>query len=302
MISVLILTRNEEINLPACLASVRWSDDIVVLDSFSTDRTVEIAKASGARVIQRTFDNWAAHQNWANENIRFKNAWVYYSDADEIMMPELRDELLSVTQDMCRKQVAYRVRFKNIFMGKWIKHSSLYPTWVLRFFQPDKIRWEREVNPVPVVNGLIGRLTNHFEHYSFNKGISAWFDKHNRYSDGEALEAMKALRSPDVRERGSAVVNECDAVGHRPSVIVSGIDWRGLIAVRDPARRRKALKELAWRLPCRAGLVFVYLYFVRMGFLDGVAGWRYCRMRAMYEYMIDLKILELRRRKKGLPV
>src|SRR6185436_5695844 len=85
--SVLILTLNEEDNLPKCLASVSWCDDIVVLDSFSTDRTVEIARAAGARVIQRPFDNWAAHQNWALENIQFKHPWVYYSDADEIVTP-----------------------------------------------------------------------------------------------------------------------------------------------------------------------------------------------------------------------
>jgi hypothetical protein len=71
---------------------------------------------------------------------------------------------------------------------------------------------------------------------------------------------------------------------------------------RDPVVRRKGLKQLAYRLPCRPSLVFVYLYFVRTGFLDGVAGWRYCRMRAIYEYMIDLKIIELRRREKGLPM
>lgn len=277
MISVIILTLNEERNLPACLESVKWSDDIVVFDSFSTDRTVDIAKAAGARVVQRTFDNWSAHQNWANEHISFKHPWVYYSDADEVVTPELRDELMRVASDGQRTEVAYRVRFKNMFMGKWIKRASLYPTWVLRFFQPDKVRWEREVNPVPIVDGQAGRLLEHFEHRSFNNGLVAWFDKHNKYSEKEAREAVRAV--------GTGIV-----------------DWKGLFHLSDPTRRRKALKALAWRLPCRTGLVFGYLYVFRMGFLDGVAGWRYCRMRAIYEYMIDLKIVELRRREKGLPV
>src|SRR6476660_4600592 len=108
MISVLILTLNEEENLPACLESVKWSDDIVVLDSFSTDKTVEIARSAGARIVQRQFDNWAAHQNWALENISFKNSWVYYSDADEIVTPELRDELFAIARNPEEKRVAFR--------------------------------------------------------------------------------------------------------------------------------------------------------------------------------------------------
>lgn len=304
MISILILTLNEELNLPACLESVKWSDDIVVFDSFSTDRTMEIATAYGARVIQREFNNWAAHQNWANEHIDFKYPWVYYSDADEIVTPKLRDELLAVVSDRNRAEVAYRVRFKNMFMGKWIKRSSLYPTWVLRFFRPCKVRWEREVNPVPVVDGSVGKLKEHFEHHSFNNGLAAWFDKHNRYSDGEAREAMKALGSAKVLkcESANVVGSATNLLLNQPANLPPPLDWRGVVAMRDPARRRKTLKALAWHLPCRAGLVFVYLYFLRMGFLDGVAGWRYCRMRAIYEYMIDLKIIELRRRERGLPV
>src|SRR5437773_2549896 len=108
MISVLILTLNEEENLPACMESVKWSDDIVVLDSFSTDKTVEIARAAGARVMQRQFDNWAAHQNWALENIQFKNPWVYYSDADEIVTSGLRDELLAIARNPEENRAAFR--------------------------------------------------------------------------------------------------------------------------------------------------------------------------------------------------
>jgi len=274
MISVLILTYNEEINLPMCLESLKWSDDIVLFDSFSTDRTVEIAKEHGCRIVQRKFDNWSSHQNWAVQNIQFKHPWVYYSDADEVVTPELVEELRQIARDGHRDEVAYRLRFKNMFLGKWIKHSSLYPTWVLRFFKPANVRWERVVNPTPVVQGKEGRLREHFLHYTFRKGFYEWWRKHNSYSSGEASEAIKVL------------ANE------------QGIDWVGLFS-RVPARRREALKELSFRMPFRSRLIFLYLMFIRLGILDGPAGWTYCRMRAYYEFMIVAKISELKRKNRG---
>jgi glycosyltransferase involved in cell wall biosynthesis len=274
VISVLILTLNEEANLPRCLDSVRWSDDVVVFDSFSSDRTVEIARAAGARVVQRRFDNWAAHQNWALENISFKHPWVYYSDADERVPPELRDEMLAVVRDFKRREVAYRLRYKNYFMGRWIRHCGIYPTWILRLFRPGKVRWERLVNPVALVDGPEGRLQAHFEHYSFNKGLNAWFEKHNRYSQQEAEESLKSL------------ANGQWSLQHLLS--------------RDAVARRRALKELSFRLPCRPLLRFAYMYFLRWGFLDGLPGYHYCRLLAIYEYMIVLKMKEIQRRERGL--
>src|SRR4030042_4053472 len=274
-ISILILTLNEELNLPDCLESVSWSDDIVVVDSFSSDRTVEIAKAAGARIVQRKFDNWSAHQNWAVENIEFRYPWVYYSDADEIMPSELRDEILKVISEKDRPGVAYRVRFKNMFMDCWIKRSSLYPTWVLRLFRPECVRWERLVNPIPIIDGKEGKLQSHFQHYSFNKGMTEWIHKHNLYSQKEASELIKAINS--------------------------SIDWKGLLS-KDPTLRRKSLKQFAYRMPLRPFLVFCFFYFFRLGFLDGLPGLTYCRLRSIYEYMIDLKVKELRRREKGLAV
>jgi glycosyltransferase involved in cell wall biosynthesis len=277
MISILILTLNEEVNLPACLESVKWSDDIVVLDSFSSDKTVEIAKSFGARVIQRKFDNWASHQNWAMENISFRHNWVYYSDADEVVTPELRDEMLSVTSDINAAPVAYRIRYKNYFCGKWIRHCGIYPVWVLRLFRHDKVRWERLVNPVAIVNGMEGRLKHHFHHYSFNKGLNAWFDKHNKYSSQEAEESLKSIRN-------------------------QGIDWSGLFDFGNHSRRRSVLKEISFRLPFRPILRFLYMYFFRLGFLDRWAGFHYCCLLSIYEYMIVFKMEEIRRREKGLAI
>jgi glycosyltransferase involved in cell wall biosynthesis len=275
-VSVLILTLNEEQNLPRCLESVHWSDDVVVLDSLSDDRTVEIARAHGARVVQRRFDNERDHRMFSVRNIQFKHPWVYNPDADEVTPPELRDEILSVVNAPNRAEVAYRVRFKTLFMGRWIKHCSLYPTWVVRLFRPEKISFERATNLRYVIDGPVGRLQNHFHHYTFNKGFDAWIEKHNRYSGHEAAESLKSLRN-------------------------GGVTWRNLLSG-DPVARRSALKELSFRVPCRPSLRFIYMYVLRRGFLDGRAGLTYCRLLAFYEYMIVLKMKEIRRREAGLPV
>ena len=276
MVSILVLTLNEEKNLAACLSAVSWSNDIVVLDSYSTDSTLDIAKAFGARVFQRKLDDWASHQNWANENISFKYAWVYYTDADEIVTPELRDEILRVTSAEITNKVAYRLRYKNYFFGKWIRHCGIYPVWVMRLFKPAKVRWQRLVNPVPVIDGEIGTLQAHFHHFSFNNGLNAWFAKHNEYSYQEAIESIKNLRN-------------------------GKIDWAGLLSL-ESARSRRALKELSFRLPFRPALRFLYMYVIRAGFLDGVAGFHYCVLLTYYEYMIVLKIEEIRRRDNALPI
>jgi glycosyltransferase involved in cell wall biosynthesis len=273
MISVLILTLNEETNLPACLKSVAWSDDIVVFDSFSSDRTVEIAKAAGARIIQRKFDNERDHRT-ASLQIGFKHPWVYNPDADEIAPPDLRDEMLRVVADPSRSEVAYRVRFKALFLGRWVRHCSLYPTWVIRLFRPEKVSFERLTNLRYVIDGLEGRLQGHFEHHSFNNGFEAWIEKHNRYSTHEAEESLRSLAE-------------------------KRLDWGGLFST-ETVRRRRAIKEFSFRLPFRPTLRFFYMYFLRMGFLDGCAGFTYCRLLAIYEYMIVLKMRELERKRKGL--
>jgi glycosyltransferase involved in cell wall biosynthesis len=272
MISVLILTYNEEMNLPSCLESVSWSDDIVVFDSFSTDRTVEIAKSYGARVVQRAWDN-ERNQRAESLKVGFKYQWVYNPDADEVTPPRLRDEMLKVVSDPRRGEVAYRVRFRLMFMGKWIKNSSLYPTWVVRLFQPAKLSFQRDINLRYVIDGPQGQLKSHFDHYSFGKGITSWWSKHNTYSSLEAREAIKALSSG------------------KP-------DWWGLFS-KENVRRRAALKDLSFRIPLRSFWIFLYLLVVRRGVLDGPPGWAYCRMRADYEFMIEAKIKELQRQQRG---
>ena len=271
-ISVLILTLNEELNLAACLKSVSWSDDIVVFDSFSSDRTAEIAKAAGARVLQRRFDNWSAHQNWAVKNIEFKYPWAFYLDADERCDETLVKELQTI--DTKAEYSAYQVRRKDYFMGRWLRRAQLYPTWITRIYRPEKIRYERLVNPVAIVDGQIGRFSGHLIHYPFSHGIRHWYARHNNYSDMEALDLVK-----EIVEKTTV----WDIFG-------------------NSRNRRRAFKRIAYKLPYRPVLMYLYLLFVRRAFLDGMPGIRYAGMRATYEYMIDLKVKELRRRAKGLAV
>lgn len=274
-VSVLILTLNEEINLQECLRTVSWCDDVVVLDSMSTDRTCEIALTSGARIVRRPFDNWSSHQNWAVSNIDFQHPWVLYLDADERCTEKLRDEILAAATSSSG-QSAYRIRRKDFFMGRWLRHAQLYPTWLVRLFRPERIRYERLVNPVAVVDGEIGSLQGHIHHFPFSHGVSHWVARHNKYSD---MEAIEALRSDD-----SASTPLRQAFSTEPNI------------------RRRALKDIFTRLPARPLLKFLYYYFVRRGFLDGRAGFTYSTLQAFYEYLISCKRTELQRRQQGLPV
>jgi glycosyltransferase involved in cell wall biosynthesis len=270
VISVLILTLNEELNLPECLASVAWSDDVVVLDSLSTDRTAAFATAAGARVVLRRFDNYANQRNHALREVTFRHAWVYMADADERVPSNLRDEMLARVATAGPDVAAFRLRRKDMFMGRWLRRSTGYPTWATRLIRAGRVHVEREINEEVVVDGRVDYLDQHFLHYPFNRGLAHWIERHNRYSTMEAERLLVEREAP--------------------------IDWPGL-ASRDPARRRKTLKRVAYRLPGRPFLAFCYLYLVRLGLLDGAAGWHYCRLRAVYEYMIDVKMTELRRRR-----
>jgi glycosyltransferase involved in cell wall biosynthesis len=272
MISILILTLNEEANIKACLDCVAWSDDVVVLDSGSTDATAEIARNAGARVVTRPFDNWASHQNWAVAHIEFRNKWVFYLDADERMTPDLEREIRSIAADPGEARKGFYCGRINYFMGRPI--TRCYPPVpILRFFQPGHIRYERLVNPVATLDGPAGALANRFIHYNFSKGLTEWLDKHNKYALAEAIEAIKVLENPE----------------KSPS-LRSG----------DAALRRVAIKNAALRVPCRPLVKFIYLYLWRRGILDGSPGLTYCILQSVYEYLIDLKIREVRLNRAGI--
>lgn len=273
-ISILILTYDEAINLPDCLSSVAFSDDVVVLDSGSTDTTVQLAESAGATVLQRPFDNYAAQRNYGLSH-DFKHDWILMLDADERIPEDFVEEIRAVTDLQENPITLYRMRRKDMFMGRWLKRSSGYPTWFGRLFRKGAVRVEREINEEYYTDGEIGLLDGHLIHYPFNKGIGYWLERHNRYS------TMEAKRLLEERE--------------------SSIPWTGFWS-KDPMLRRKAFKQFAYRVPCRPFFTFCYLYFLRFGFLDGMPGLQFSLMRATYEFMISLKMRELKRRKKGLPV
>jgi glycosyltransferase involved in cell wall biosynthesis len=266
-ISIVILTKNEQKDLPQCLDSVSWSDDVVVYDSFSTDGTLRIAESFGARVVQRHFDNWAAHQNWGLQNIQFKNHWVFYIDADERMTRELIESVRRAA-DNPGELVAFRVQRRDFLMGTWLKHVQTSPLY-LRLFRPEKIRYERLVNPVSIADGPIGSVSGYLDHFPFGKGMSHWLDRHNSYS---TLEARQIMENRD-RQASFSLLKAFSA--------------------RDFHERRFHQKELFYRIPLRPLVKFLILYIVKRGFLDGRAGLRYALLQAIYEYMIVLKVREL---------
>jgi len=264
-LSILILTLNEEINLAACINSVKWCDDIVVLDSFSSDRTVKIAEEMGVRVVQRRFDNYAAQRNAGLNEVSYKHPWVLMVDADERVTPELCAEMRGAIATAAPTVSMFHMRRKDYWFSRWLRRSSGYPTWFGRLVRVGHVTVQREINEQYVAHGESRFLNEHLLHYPFNKGVAYWLERHNRYSSMEA----------------AGLVME-----QREKITVRGL-WSA-----NPIVRRKTMKQLAYRLPGRPFWVFMYLCVVRGGFLDGRAGLRYCALRVIYEYMIDLKVKE----------
>lgn len=267
-VSILVLTRNEEANIERCLKSVAWADDLVVLDSLSTDGTQKIARDMGARVIERQFDDYATQRNYGLNQIKYKHDWVMMVDADEVVTCGLADEINSVLAKCSDQICLYHVRRKDYYRGKWIKHCHGYPTWFGQLARIGHVTVKRAINEEYHSDGKIAFLKEHLLHYPFSKGLEQWFERHNRYS---SMEAKRLI------EEKNNTLNLKD------------------IPSNDPVIRRKAMKKLAYRMPARPLLVFLYLYFLRRGFLDGRAGISYSTLRATYEFMINEKIKELYR-------
>jgi glycosyltransferase involved in cell wall biosynthesis len=268
MFSILILTKNEEANIEACLESVAWCDDIVVLDSTSTDRTCALAAARGARIFERAFDDFGAQRNYALDHIVFKHAWVFHLDADERFNEALRAECEKVIA--ADQHSAYFVANRLMFLGRWIKHSSQYPYPQMRFLKVGEARFAKSGHgqKEDQLSRGTGYLCSTYEHLNFSKGISDWVDRHNRYSTEEALEASSLVQGP--------------------------VPLRHLFAA-DSLSRKRALKRLHARLSARWLWKFLYLYVCHRGFLDGYPGFAYCTLNAFYDFLISVKIKECQR-------
>jgi len=264
-ISVLILTKNEQQDLPACLASVTWSDDIHVLDSESTDETVTLAVDAGAIVSVRSFDGYASQRNFGLK-LPFKNDWVLILDADERITPELVVEMQAFVIAASLNVAGARMRRRDIWWGRWLKHAQISPFYV-RLVRAGRAHYKREINEVLVVEGDIVDLAQSFDHYPFSKGLDHWISKHNTYSRMEA----------EVIAKGTLI---------KPS-------WYIALLGDDFNERRVHQKAIFYRLPARPFIKFLYMLIARRAFLDGWSGVRYAILQAIYEYFIVLKTKEM---------
>ena len=275
MFSIYILTYNEELDIAACIESAQLSDDVIVVDSISSDRTVEIAARYPVQIVQHAFESHGRQRTWMLKEVPTKYEWVYILEADERMTPELFAECLEAIQTS--EYVGYYVAERVMFMNRWIRYCTQYPRYQLRLFHKDKVWFsdyghtEREV-----CDGATGFLKETYPHYTCSKGLTRWIEKHNRYSTDEAVETLHQL------EAGT-------------------VNWRNLLWGRSEVERRRALKDLSLRLPGRPIVRFVYMYVLLGGFLDGKAGFTWCTLQAFYEYLILLKVWELKQSTKLPP-
>jgi len=274
-VSVMVPIRNEAANLKRCLHSVKWADEIFVVDSQSTDGSIAIADERGAQVVQFQFNGtWPKKKNWALENLPFRHDWVFILDADETLPPEAEQEFAKAITE-AGDIAGYWINRHFMFMGKWLRHSY-YPNWNLRLFRHSLGRYEKltetdtqsgdnEVHEHVIVKGPTSRLRCEMDHYAFPT-VEVFVEKHNRYSNWEArVAAERKLSGSDARISSGTV-----------------------------GRRRK-LKLLSQRLPFRPLLRFLYIYVWQKGFLDGREGYYFARLHAFYEFLSVAKTYELTR-------
>jgi glycosyltransferase involved in cell wall biosynthesis len=277
-VSFLLPVRNEAGNLPRCLASITWADEIFVVDSQSSDGSGEIAERAGARVVQFQFSGtWPKKKNWALENLPFSHEWVFILDADEVLPPEAKDEIERIVTGTDPTVTGYWINRRFMFMGRWLRHAY-YPNWNLRLFKHALGRYEKltevdtqsgdnEVHEHVVVQGRTARLKCEMDHYAF-PSVEVFVEKHNRYSNWEARVALERASS-----QGGHL--QMHTVGYR-----------------------RRIKRLAQRLPFRPLLRFLYVYFWQRGILDGREGYYFARLHGFYEFLNEAKTYELKLRAK----
>ena len=276
MLSVIILTLNEEANLPVALSSLQGLNcEIFVVDSGSTDRTREIARAAGCHVVEHPFENYAVQRNWAFDRLPIAAPWTLCLDADERLTPELADEIegtLSKEDSPCD---AYMLRKRTIFMGRWIRHGGQYPAWHLRLFRSGHGRCEdRLYDQHFVVRGRVGRLANDYVDV-ITSDLGTFIARHNRWAELEAREILAAPRAPSLEATVPAQLTG------------------------NPIERRRFLRTRVYqRFPLfvRPFLFWFYGYVLRGGFLDGVEGLIFHTLqRFWFRFLIDAKLWELKR-------
>ena len=272
-VSVIVPIKNEAKNLPRCLGSIAWADELFVVDSESTDGSQGIAEELGARVVQFDFNGtWPKKKNWALEQLAFRNEWVFILDADEVLPPGAETEFRVAIAD-AGATAGYWINRRFMFMGRWLRHAY-YPNWNLRLFRHSLGRYEKltdaatasgdnEVHEHVVVQGSTGRLRCEMDHYAF-PSLEVFVEKHNRYSNWEARVAVAG------QSAGSQLQSA-------------------------PVAQRRRLKQISQRLPFRPLLRFLYVYIWQRGFLDGREGYYFARMHGFYEFLSVAKTYELKK-------
>ena len=267
MISIAILTMNEAADLPACMESLRWCDDIHVVDSGSTDATVQIAQAGGAHVQSNRFESFGQQRSWALANCAFRHEWVLFLDADECSTREFQRAVQDAITAAPGSCAGFYCCWKMMLHGRWMKCCDSFPKWQFRLLRRGRASFtdfghgQKEHD----VRGEIGYIREPYLHFAFSKGWAHWLARHNRYSDLEARERLDAK-----------------------------VRWRDIFS-RHGSVRNKALKPLVSRLPGWPLAVFLIRYVLKLGFIEGRAGFVYCVNMAYYEFLIRIKMDELRR-------
>lgn len=266
-VSAIVLTFNEAENIAACMRSLAWVDDCIIVDSGSTDETLAIAKSirPDVRIFHNPFEDFGQQRNWALDNTSPRYAWILFLDADEESTPTFRDEVQRTLANS-GDTVGYYLTYRNMFIGKWLKYSTFYPSWQLRLLRSGQVRYRREGHGQrEVTEGPLGYIRQPYDHFPFRKGLAHWLARHNKYSSSEC-ELVQRLRDEPLR--GSDLLS------------------------RDALVRRRCLKRLAARIWFRPTIRFLYTYVFKWGILDGRPGYIYCRLIAQYEFQLWAKAIE----------
>ena len=277
MIDVLIIAYNESINLPHCLASLEgWVERVIVVDSGSDDGTVEIAREHGAEVVHQDWRGYSRQRNWALDHLDLASDWTLVLDADEAITPALRDELLAITQrppgDV--PENGFFINRLTYFLDRPIRHCGYFPSWNLRLFKRGLGRYEhRSVHEHLVIDDPVGYIHEPMLHRD-RRGLEHFYAKHNRYSTLESEELYREITGLKSRPDRANLTGE--------------------------TRRRRWLKRHVIRhLPLPGFWRFLYMYVFRLGFIDGVAGYNFCRFIGNYDGMVAFKLRVLLRQNRA---
>jgi len=280
LISVIILTYNEEKNIEICLKSIfEWVEEVFIVDSYSTDKTLEIAQKYTDKIYQHFFVNHYTQFNWALNNLPIKGEWIMRLDADEYVLPELRNELCEKLPNISKKVTGLYVKRRVYFLGKWIKHGGYYPTWLLRIWRTGKgyceERWMDE--HIKVTEGECCFLNNDIVDEN-KKDLHWWIGKHNNYATREAIDILNLkynfLRNDNIESKFLGTQEQ---------------------------RKRWIKEKIYANMPLfiRPFLYFIYRYFLRLGFLDGKEGLIFHFLQGFwYRFLVDAKIYEIERKAK----